>query len=80
MQECVVFLIVFFFNVCRDLTKLEDGIGDKVVQVVHFMGSFVGCIILAFVKGWLLALVCLASFPITLIAIGIVSVVQYPLH
>jgi len=85
MQECVEILCYvshswFFFNIYRDLTKLEDGIGDKVVQCIHFMASFVGCIILAFVKGWLLALVCLSSLPITLIAVGIVSVVQYPLH
>jgi ATP-binding cassette subfamily B (MDR/TAP) protein 1 len=71
-------MFLFFYN--RDLTKLEDGIGDKVVQFMHFMASFVGCLVLAFTKGWLLALVCLSSLPVTLVAVGTVSVVQYPLH
>jgi hypothetical protein len=80
MKYCVVFLIgcVIFCN--RDLTKLEDGIGEKVVQYMHFMAAFLGCLILSFTKGWLLALVCLSSLPLTLVAVGTVSVVQYPLH
>jgi ATP-binding cassette subfamily B (MDR/TAP) protein 1 len=84
MQECVEVLCCvshsYFLYIYRDLTKLEDGIGDKVVQFIHFMGSFVGSLILALTKGWLLALVCLSALPVTLIAVGIVSVVQYPFH
>lgn len=41
---------------------------------VTFMTAFVGAIVLAFVKGWLLALVCLSSLPVTMISLGIVSV------
>jgi ABC transporter transmembrane region. len=79
MKYYVVFLMgFFFFN--RDLIKLEDGIGEKAVQFVNFMGSFLGCLILSLTKGWELALVCLSSLPVTLIAVGTVSVVQYPLH
>jgi ATP-binding cassette subfamily B (MDR/TAP) protein 1 len=62
------------------LTKLEDGIGEKVVQFMHFMAAFLGALILALTQGWLLALVCLSSLPVTLISVGIVSVVQYLLH
>jgi ATP-binding cassette subfamily B (MDR/TAP) protein 1 len=80
LKYCAVFLIVIFIYIYRDLTKLEDGIGDKVAQFMHFMGAFVGSLILALTKGWLLALVCLSSLPVTLIAVGIVSVVQYPFH
>lgn len=61
---------------CRDLTKLEEGLGEKVVMFVHFMVSFVGSIILALVMGWQLALVCMASLPITFIVIGVVAMVS----
>jgi ATP-binding cassette subfamily B (MDR/TAP) protein 1 len=71
-------MLLFVCN--RDLTKLEDGIGEKVVQFMHFMASFLGCLILALTKGWLLALVCLSSLPVTLISVAIVGVVQYPIH
>jgi ABC-type multidrug transport system fused ATPase/permease subunit len=60
----------------RDLTKLEDGIGEKLVHFMHFMASFVGSLILAFTKGWLLSLVCLSSFPVTMVSVGIVGVVS----
>lgn len=59
----------------RDLTKLEDGLGEKVVMFVHFMVAFVGSIVLALVKGWQLALVCMASLPVTFIVVGIVAMV-----
>lgn len=58
----------------EDLSKLEEGLGEKVVMFVHFMVAFLGSIILAFVKGWELALVCLSSLPVTLISVGIVGV------
>lgn len=58
----------------EDLTKLEEGLGEKVVMFVHFMVAFLGSIILAFVKGWELALVCLSSLPVTMISVGIVAV------
>lgn len=59
----------------RDLTKLEDGLGEKVVMFVHFMVAFIGSIVLALVKGWQLALVCMASLPVTFIVVGVVAVV-----
>lgn len=43
---------------------------------VHFMVAFVGSIILALVKGWQLALVCMASLPVTFIVVGIVAMVK----
>lgn len=41
---------------------------------VHYIVAFIGSIILAFVKGWQLALVCLCSLPVTFIAMGFVAV------
>jgi ABC-type multidrug transport system fused ATPase/permease subunit len=70
------FSYTLLFACTRDLTKLEDGIGEKVVQFMHFMATFLGSLILAFTKGWLLSLVCLASLPVSLVCVGIVGVVS----
>lgn len=53
---------------------MEDGLGEKVVIFVHFIVAFIGSIVLAFVKGWQLSLVCLTSLPVTFIAMGFVAV------
>ncbi|XP_069683614.1 ATP-dependent translocase ABCB1 [Periplaneta americana] len=66
----------FASRMSEDLTKLEDGIGEKVIQFLHFQFSAVGSLILAFIKGWLLALVCLSSFPVTMISVGLVGMVS----
>ncbi|KAH8301534.1 hypothetical protein KR059_005587 [Drosophila kikkawai] len=58
----------------EDLSKMEDGLAEKVVMFVHYFVSFVGSLVLAFVKGWQLSLVCLTSLPLTFIAMGLVSV------
>lgn len=59
----------------RDLTKLEQGLGEKVVMFVHFMVAFIGSIILAIAKGWQLALVCMASLPVSFIVVGVVAMI-----
>ncbi|XP_023032967.1 ATP-dependent translocase ABCB1 [Drosophila willistoni] len=58
----------------EDLSKMEDGLAEKVVMFVHYIVSFIGSLVLAFVKGWQLSLVCLTSLPVTFIAMGLVSV------
>ncbi|BFG04641.1 ATP-dependent translocase ABCB1 [Drosophila madeirensis] len=58
----------------EDLSKMEDGLAEKVVMFIHYLVSFVGSLVLAFVKGWQLSLVCLTSLPLTFIAMGLVSV------
>lgn len=57
----------------RDITKLEDGLGEKVSMFLHFQVAFVASIILALVKGWELALICLTSLPISMISLGVVA-------
>lgn len=42
---------------------------------VNFMVAFIASIILALVKGWQLALVCMASLPVTFIVIGVVAMI-----
>ncbi|XP_055373170.1 ATP-dependent translocase ABCB1 [Condylostylus longicornis] len=59
----------------EDLTKMEDGLGEKVVMFIHYVVAFIGCISLALGKGWLLALACLASLPITMASMGVVAII-----
>lgn len=43
---------------------------------IHFVTAFLGCIVLAFINGWELTLICLVSMPVTMISIGIVASVS----
>jgi ATP-binding cassette subfamily B (MDR/TAP) protein 1 len=42
---------------------------------VHFQAAFVASLIMALVKGWELALICLISLPVSMVAIGIIGIV-----
>lgn len=55
---------------------MEDGIAEKVVMFVHYIVAFIGSLVLAFIKGWQLSLVCLTSLPVTLISLSLVTVVS----
>lgn len=59
----------------RDLAKFEDGIGEKVPMFINFIASFIALLVLALIKGWELALICLVSLPVTMIALGVVALV-----
>lgn len=59
----------------EDLTKMEDGLGEKVVIFINFLVAFIASLALAFAKGWQLALVCLTSLPVTLISLSIVGMI-----
>ncbi|CAB3362047.1 Hypothetical predicted protein [Cloeon dipterum] len=62
-------------KMAENIIKLEDGIGEKVGMFIHFISAFLGCIVLAFINGWELTLICLISLPVTMISVGIVAVV-----
>ncbi|EFA00893.1 ATP-dependent translocase ABCB1 [Tribolium castaneum] len=64
----------FSSRMSDDLSKFEDGIGEKVPMFVHFQATFLASLIMALVKGWQLALICLVSLPLSMIAIGIIAV------
>lgn len=44
---------------------------------IYMQAVFVASLILAFIKGWELALVCLTSLPLSLICIGIIGCVSF---
>ncbi|XP_066256417.1 ATP-dependent translocase ABCB1-like [Euwallacea similis] len=63
----------FASRMADDLLKFEEGIGEKVPLFLTLQGTFCAALILALVKGWELALICLISFPVSMIAIGIIA-------
>ncbi|XP_060520770.1 ATP-dependent translocase ABCB1-like isoform X2 [Cylas formicarius] len=63
-----------FASVITDnIPKIEEGIGDKVGTCLFFFSTFASGLIWALIKGWKLALVCLAAFPIQLLVMGVIS-------
>ncbi|KAK4872476.1 hypothetical protein RN001_014505 [Aquatica leii] len=64
----------FASRMSEDISKLEDGIGEKVSMFIIFQVTFLASLIQALVKGWELALICLISLPVTMISVGIVAV------
>ncbi|XP_045464597.1 ATP-dependent translocase ABCB1 [Harmonia axyridis] len=63
----------FASKMSDDLNKLEEGLGDKIPMFIYMQAVFVASLILAFVQGWELALVCLTSLPLSMICIGIIG-------
>lgn len=63
----------FASKMSDDLNKLEEGLGDKIPMFIYMQSVFVASLVLAFVKGWELTLVCLTSLPLSMICIAIVA-------
>ncbi|XP_063233075.1 ATP-dependent translocase ABCB1-like isoform X2 [Bacillus rossius redtenbacheri] len=63
----------FASRMAEDISKLEDGIGEKVGMCEVYLTAFLGSLGLAFYRGWELTLICLISLPVTLLSVGIVA-------
>ncbi|XP_022813968.1 multidrug resistance protein 1B-like [Spodoptera litura] len=61
----------FASKMADDVIKLEEGIGDKVSSFTYSLTTAIGCIVMAMLKGWKLALLCLTTAPVTFILVGI---------
>ncbi|QCD80147.1 ATP-binding cassette [Vigna unguiculata] len=46
-----------------DTVLIQEAMGEKVGQFLQFMATFVGGFVVAFIRGWLLAVVMLSSIP-----------------
>jgi ATP-binding cassette subfamily B (MDR/TAP) protein 1 len=68
---------LFLFS---NLSKFEEGIGEKAATFIFFLSTFVSGIITALVLGWKLALICMVSFPVSLGVTMIVSWVSNTFH
>lgn len=51
-------------NFSADTLTFQNALGEKIAVMIHVGGTFIAGFIIAFVKGWLMTLVCLAAFPI----------------
>ncbi|KAH9634092.1 hypothetical protein HF086_001294 [Spodoptera exigua] len=58
-----------------DIMKLEEGIGEKLSTFFFYQASFLSSVIMALVKGWKLALLCLISFPVTMTLVGVAGLI-----
>ena len=56
------FLQNYFF--LRDLTKIQEGIGEKIGMFIFFMTIFLASLVNAFIHGWELTLVMLSAMPV----------------
>jgi ATP-binding cassette subfamily B (MDR/TAP) protein 1 len=63
-----------------NLSKFEEGIGEKVATFIYFESIFVSGIITALVLGWKLALICIVSLPVSFSVTMIVSWVSNTFH
>lgn len=58
-----------------DIQSIQDGIGEKVPTLFLSVSNFLGGVIVAFVKGWQMALIILAVAPVLIIVVAVLSVV-----
>lgn len=54
----------YVFLIFSDISKIHDGIGDKVGAFFQWMSAFVIGFIVGFINGWKLTLVILAISPL----------------
>lgn len=68
---CLLDSIISVF--LSDVVKVEAGIGDKVFSFAYSLITAVGCVVMAILKGWKLALLCLTTTPVTFLLVGLSS-------
>ncbi|XP_072396487.1 ATP-dependent translocase ABCB1-like [Diabrotica undecimpunctata] len=57
----------------QNISKLEEGIGEKLGTFIFFESTFVAGCVLGLVKGWKLALVCMVSLPLSTTIMTVIS-------
>ncbi|PVV05300.1 hypothetical protein BB560_000183 [Smittium megazygosporum] len=55
-------------RISSDVALIQDGIGPKISYVVQYSSTFIGGFIIAFIRGWQMALVILAVMPLLMVA------------
>ncbi|KAJ8898766.1 hypothetical protein K2173_005085 [Erythroxylum novogranatense] len=51
-----------------DTVLIQEAMGEKVGKFIQLVSTFIGAFVIAFIKGWLLTLVMLASIPLMVLA------------
>lgn len=83
IEKCFIFInyllntqkinFIIFIVIFRDMSKIEEAIGDKIAPVSFYLSVFLSGLITGLVKGWELALICLIYLPVSMAAMGLVS-------
>ncbi|CAG9824229.1 unnamed protein product [Phaedon cochleariae] len=60
----------------QNISKIEEGIGEKIGVFLFFESTFVAGIIMALIKGWKLALVCVVSLPLSTIIMALITMIS----
>lgn len=63
-------------RISEDLTKIQDGIGEKVGLFISYSSIAISCLVTAFYFGWELALITLVALPVLTITAGILAKIQ----
>lgn len=58
------------------MRKIEDGMGEKIATIIFSISSAVCMIIMTFIKGWKLTLICLAALPLPIVAYTVGEMVR----
>ncbi|XP_027187283.1 ABC transporter B family member 11-like isoform X3 [Cicer arietinum] len=58
-----------------DTVLIQEAMGEKVGKFIQYVSSFLGGLVVAFIKGWLLTLVLLSSLPLLVLSGSIMSFV-----
>ncbi|CAH9146833.1 unnamed protein product [Cuscuta epithymum] len=56
-----------------DTILIQEAMSDKVGKFIQFISTFIGGFIIAFTKGWLLALVLCCCIPVVVLAAGVMA-------
>ncbi|KAK7363394.1 hypothetical protein VNO77_05536 [Canavalia gladiata] len=56
-----------------DTFLIQEAMGEKVGQFIQYVACFLGGIVIAFIKGWLLTLVLLSSIPLLVLSGSVMS-------
>ncbi|XP_057672650.1 multidrug resistance protein homolog 49-like isoform X3 [Diorhabda carinulata] len=67
----------FASRMSDDLYKFEDGIGEKVPIFLQYQVLLVTAVVVAFIKGWQLALVSVISIPASVISFSFINVIFF---
>lgn len=69
-NDISIWTFSFMLLIYRNISKLEEGIGEKLGLFIYFESIFVCGIIMALIRGWKLTLVCLISLPLSSAIMG----------
>ena len=61
---------------CSDVSKIQEGLGDKLSSFLRYTAQFFGGYIVGFMYGWELTLVITAASPLIIICGAIMSQVR----